>query len=486
MAASIISQSLLNLNNNNNNIIHNRFEFCSSSRLLSSSSLRSCFKSTPRSSPFAVVSSLNSSSSSAHSYDVVVVGAGIIGLTIAHKFLLDSDLSVAVVDAAVPCAGATGAGQGYIWMVHKTPGTPKWELATRSRHLWEEFAHTVTQQGLDPLHVLGWKKTGSLLVGKTAEESVVLKQRVDQLSEAGFKAEFLSSTDLLVREPALALDKEGGAAFLPDDYQLDARQTVAYIDKVNRQYATAGRYREYYHEPVEGLLRSGSSGEIRAVQTSKNTLFSKKAVVIATGCWTGSLMPNLIRDSAVELSFPVKPRKGHLLVIENFNSFKLNHGLMEAGYVGHQNATLESIVSDSKSVNHAESTSISMTATMDTMGNLILGSSRQLLGFNTEVDESIINCIWERAGMFFPCLQELSLKSLSERRNVRVGLRPYMPDGMPVIGPVPGLSNVFVAAGHEGEGLTLAMGTAEMITDMVLGNCLKVDHEPYVLQSRNS
>ncbi|KAL8108980.1 hypothetical protein AgCh_025174 [Apium graveolens] len=136
---------------------------------------------------------------------------GIIGLNIAHKFLLESDLPVAVVDAAVPFAGATGAGHGYIWMVHKTPGTPKWELATRSRHLWEEFANTVTHQRLDPLHSLGWKKT----------ESVVLKQRVDQLSQAGFKAEFLSSTDLLV----------------------------------NRKYETAGRYKEYYHEPVEGLLR---------------------------------------------------------------------------------------------------------------------------------------------------------------------------------------------------------------------------------------
>ncbi|KAL8088143.1 hypothetical protein AgCh_038062 [Apium graveolens] len=158
--------------------------------------------------------------------------SGIIGLTIAHEFLLESDLSVAVVDADVPCAGATSAGQGYIWMVHKTPRTSKWELATRSRHLWEEFVNTVTHQGLDPLHLLGWKKTGSLLVGKTAEESVVLKQRVDQLSKAGFKAQILSSTDLLVQEPALELDREGGASCLLDDYQLDARQTVAYIEKV--------------------------------------------------------------------------------------------------------------------------------------------------------------------------------------------------------------------------------------------------------------
>lgn len=74
--------------------------------------------------------------------------------------------------------------------------------------------------------------TGSLLVGKTSDELVMLKKRVKQLSEAGMNAEFLSSSDLSVVEPALMLGKEGGAAFLPDDYQLDARRTVAYIEKV--------------------------------------------------------------------------------------------------------------------------------------------------------------------------------------------------------------------------------------------------------------
>lgn len=58
----------------------------------------------------ARISNFNRTSSSSHTYDVVVVGAGIIGLSIANKFLLETDLSVAVVDAAVPCSGATGAG----------------------------------------------------------------------------------------------------------------------------------------------------------------------------------------------------------------------------------------------------------------------------------------------------------------------------------------------------------------------------------------
>ncbi|PNX55721.1 D-amino acid dehydrogenase small subunit-like protein, partial [Trifolium pratense] len=43
-------------------------------------------------------------------FDVVIVGAGIIGLSVARQFLMDSDLSVAIVDKGLPCSGATGAG----------------------------------------------------------------------------------------------------------------------------------------------------------------------------------------------------------------------------------------------------------------------------------------------------------------------------------------------------------------------------------------
>jgi len=278
------------------------------------------------------------------------------------------------------------------------------------------------------------------------------------------------------------IGKEGGAAFLPDDCQIDAQRAVAFIEKVNRHFVSEGRYGEFYYEPATSLLRSGS-GEVKAVQTSKNTLYSKKAVIVAAGCWSGTLMHDLIRDSGFHLDVPVKPRKGHLLVVENFNSFKLNHGLMEAGYVNHAAGALHSSISASGQVD-AESLSVSMTATMDAWGNLVLGSSRQFVGFSTEMDESVIDRIWERAGEFFPTLREMSLRDFCERRKVRIGLRPYMPDGKPVIGAVPGLSSLFLAAGHEGEGLSLALGTAEMVANLVLGNPGKVDHAPFALENR--
>ncbi|KAH6814249.1 FAD-dependent oxidoreductase family protein [Perilla frutescens var. frutescens] len=413
-------------------------------------------------------------------FDVVIVGAGIIGLTIARQFLLGSNLSVAVVDAAVPCAGATGAGQGYIWRVHKIPGSEKWELATRSHELWEDMAESIRNQGMDPLLELGWKKTGSMLVGRTAEECSVLRKKVEQLVDAGLGAEFLSCDDLLVEEPALKLGKESGAAFMPDDCQLDARRAVVFIEKANRYFAAEGRYAEFFYEPVTGLLRSESSGEVEAVQTSKNTLHSKKAVIIAAGSWSGSLMHDLLKDSEIELDLPVKPRKGHLLVLENFKSFQLNHGLMEMGYVNHESAALSS-TTDSGTNYNANSASVSMTATMDMSGRLVFGSSRQLVGFDTEIDESVINRIWDRASEFFPVLKEVSLADLNKSREVRVGLRPYLPGGKPVIGAVPGLSKTYIAAGHEGEGLSLALGTAEMILNMVLENPQTVNPAPFSL-----
>ncbi|CAI0426512.1 unnamed protein product [Linum tenue] len=423
-------------------------------------------------------------SASFHTFDVVVIGAGIIGLTIARQLLTSSDLSVAVVDKAVPCSGATGAGQGYLWKVHLKPEDQTWELITRSHQLWETFAESVIDQGLSPADELGWKRTGSLLVGRTPEESEMLKRKVKQLSEAGIRAQYLSSQELSLEEPELVVGQDGGAAFLPDDCQLDAHRTTSYIQKANREYASEGRYAEFFHEQVTGLLSSSGSREFKGVQTSSGTLISKKAIIVAAGSWTGPLSRELFKGSDIALNIPIKPRKGHLLVLENFADLKLNHGTMEAGYVGHQDAAAQHEKSDIESQDHENSLFVAMGATIDAMGNLVLGSSRQFAGFNTEVEESVINCIWNRAGEFFPKLAERPLRNFTEDRKVRIGLRPYMPDGKPVIGPVPEMSNVFIAAGHEGGGLSMALGTAELVADMVMGKTGIVDSSIYAVGGR--
>ncbi|KAK1318301.1 hypothetical protein QJS10_CPB04g01861 [Acorus calamus] len=240
-------------------------------------------------------------------FDVVVVGAGIIGLTIANRFLTSSDLSVAVVDSRVPCSGATGAGQGYIWMGHKKPGSELWQLTMRSKRLWEELAETIRDQGSDPLHVLGWKRTGSLLVGRSSEEVESLKERVVSLKNAGLRAEYLCGNSLRSEEPALG--EVEGAALVLDDCQLDAHLTVEFILKGNRSFGLQGRYAEFFNDPVVSLCRSESSGEVEGVQTSGNILKARRAVVVAAGAWSRALMRSLLTGSNSMLDIPVKPRK---------------------------------------------------------------------------------------------------------------------------------------------------------------------------------
>lgn len=54
--------------------------------------------------------------------------------------------------------------------------------------------------------------------------------------------------------------------------------------------------------------RSGSSGEVIGVKTAKSSLYSK-VIVVAAGCWSGSLTQDLFRESDIVLNVPVKPRK---------------------------------------------------------------------------------------------------------------------------------------------------------------------------------
>ncbi|XP_060676458.1 uncharacterized protein LOC107427718 [Ziziphus jujuba] len=183
-------------------------------------------------------------------------------------------------------------------------------------------------------------------------------------------------------------------------------------------FSSEGRHVEFFYDPVTSLFRCDSSEEVVAVKTSKNTLHSKKAIVVAAGCWSGSLMHDLFREAENVLDAAVKPRKGHLLVLENFDSFKVNHGLMEAGYVNRQTATTVPRTLTSEAFDHGQTLYIAMTATMDAMGNLVLGSSSQFAGLSSEVEEYILNSIWNRATEFFPKQREQPFSDFIKNRRV--------------------------------------------------------------------
>ncbi|KAG4941103.1 hypothetical protein JHK87_044974 [Glycine soja] len=106
------------------------------------------------------------------------------------------------------------------------------------------------------------------------ENSIRGNGEIAEKEENQHNTKYLCSNDFIKKGPDLLVDKDSAAAFLPDECQLDAYRTVAYIEKVLYSW-------------------SNSNGEVKAVQTSKNTIHNKKVVIVAAGYSTSSLIHNL-------------------------------------------------------------------------------------------------------------------------------------------------------------------------------------------------
>lgn len=153
--------------------------------------------------------------------DVVILGAGIIGLWSAHALLRrDPHLRVAVLDKGPGlCTGATGAGQGYCWLSLRTVGTPAWEACVASKALWEAFC----QQGLgssiaqpSAAEACEWMVNGSILVARHADDVPDLQAQGAALQAVGVDAQWLDADALTQAEPSLAAPMAGGLRVVTD------------------------------------------------------------------------------------------------------------------------------------------------------------------------------------------------------------------------------------------------------------------------------
>jgi glycine/D-amino acid oxidase-like deaminating enzyme len=359
--------------------------------------------------------------------DVVVVGGGIVGAASA-LFLARGGAQVALLEAAELAGGTSGACEGnlLLWDKELERELP---LAVRSHELWARLAEELGG-GFE------FDRKGSIAVAETEEELGALSARVVALGEADVSGVVLSRADLHEEEPALAPDLPGGALF-PDDAQLEPRLATVALARAAEQEGAVMHLGTRVHEIV-----TGASGRATGVMTDHGPL-PAGAVVVACGVWS----PALVRELGVAL--PITPRKGHILVTER-GAYRFRRKLSEASY-------LTAVESDSEALR------VAMVVESTAAGTVLIGSSRQSSDFGREVDPDVAALVAERAIRFFP--------PLAAMRVIRAyaGLRPLSADHLPLIGRLPGHENIYVAAGHEGAGISLAPGTAELVASLVLG-----------------
>lgn len=362
---------------------------------------------------------------SSASPDVVVIGGGIIGAACGY-YLAREGLSVQLLERTSLASGTSGACEGnlLLWDKEMTKELP---LGKRSLALWRDLT-----QELD--FDFEYDVKGGLMVADSEPSLAATRRKVEELSAASVPCRMLEPAEIHDEEPALAGDLAGVAVF-PEDTQVEPRRATFALVKGGRQRGLSLRLDTTVRRVI---LDKG--GKVEAVETASEQI-PTAAVVVAAGVWTREVA------ATAGLDVPVHPRKGQIVVTER-TPMTVRHKLMEAGYTG----TVES---------GAASLQVAMVAESTQSGNLLLGSSRELVGLDQSVSLNAVKGIVDRAVRFFPALA--GVRCL----RTYAGLRPFSPDHLPMIGPVAGAESFYVATGHEGAGIGLAPGTGRLIAQWV-------------------
>jgi D-hydroxyproline dehydrogenase subunit beta len=170
-------------------------------------------------------------------------------------------------------------------------------------------------------------------------------------------------------------------------------------------------------------------------------------VVVATGPWAAALT-----------GLPLEPRKGQLVALAAPRGL-IRHKLIEAAYVDAVAAGDEGLA-----------VAVVVEQTLDG-DELLVGSSRERVGFEPTVREDVTQAMLERAARFVPALSELPIT------RSWCGFRPWLPDGLPAVGPLgPG---IWTSTGHEGAGICSGPISGRLLASMISGEQPELDPAPF-------
>ncbi len=371
--------------------------------------------------------------------DAVVIGAGIVGASCAY-FLAVGGLRVCIVERGGVASGTSGAGEGNILLSDKAPG-PELEMAKRGLEVWKSLARELEDD-------FEFEEKGSIVVAETEANLRSLDASVAALCGAGVVAHALDAATLREEEPYLAHDVAGAALF-PGDAQVQPMLASAALVRAARARGAI----LLTHTTVRSIERD-NKGAIRGVTADAHYIETPR-VIVAAGPWSREIA------ALAGINLPIQPRKGHIVVTEPLPRL-IRHKVLEASYAD----TVQSGDAALQVAAVVEGTS---------SGTILLGSSRQLVGFEPTVETHVVRAIVSRAVRYFPILA--SVHAL----RAYVGFRAFAPDHLPVVGAVPEAPGLYVNTGHEGSGICLGPISGKLLSQLVLDQAPDLDMTPFRL-----
>lgn len=376
--------------------------------------------------------------------DLAIVGGGIIGASCAYQ-AAKRGLKVVIVDQAVPAAGTSGACDGYVAVSSKKPGLMM-ELAVASKRIYPEI---VRELKLDPEYM----DVGGMLVVEDPADMEALEAHVAALRSVDVPMEWLDRRRMLELEPHLSPTLHGAWRCPIEAIVNPYRMTLALVaGAVERGTQTFWRTKPTGFDLTGGRITSmeTTSGRVRAEQ-----------YVFCAGVWSQEL------GHQVGIELPVIPRRGELVITER-GPAPARHYLMSAKYlVAKADPEAAARSSDPRArIGHG------FCLEVNAQGQCIIGSTRAFVGYDRSVTSEGVAIILSEAIKRVPALVHTKVL------RVFAGLRPYVDDKKPIIGRSDHVTNLLIAAGHEGDGICLSQITGAIIADLATGKAPATDIRP--------
>ena len=367
--------------------------------------------------------------------DALIIGGGVIGLSIARE-LATASLDVTLVDSGVPGREASWAGAGILPPTFPgNPDVPMVPLTLASHALWPSLSEELLQTtGIDN----GFRQCGGIQLAQstTSVPAISLSPETEDSAsiwqQAGAIAESISADELRLAEPNLS-PSIASAIRLPEVWQVRNPRHLKAMQQRCEQLGVR------IVPGTEVRTFNSVDGRVQSVTTSTQQLSADHFIVCA-GAWTGKLLEQCGH------SLNIRPIRGQIVQLQ-MDAPPLTH-VIECGsrYLVPRND-----------------------------GLVLIGATEEAVGFEKQNTHEAVEGLREFAYELVPVLREA--------RIVRAwsGLRPYRPSGRPIISVVPGLDNLFVAAGHFRAGLHLSPITGRLVKQLVLGETLDVSLEAFTM-----
>ena len=359
--------------------------------------------------------------------DVVVVGGGIIGLSIAYE-LAGQGASVSIFDRTRMGTESSWAGAGIL-----PPGNPQFaqtaeaRLRGHSHLLWKPLSEQLLEEtGIDN----GFRNCGGLTLAMNTSDP--LEAEIAHWSEEQVPFQRLTAKEIQRLEPQITSHNLGGI-LLPQLSQVrNPRHLKAMI-------AACFNRGVQFHPGEEVLGFDVSQDTIESIQTRTDRVHGG-AFALTSGAWSEQLL------SRFQTQAGIHPVQGHIVVL-NIQPLPFHH-LIEVG-------------------------SRYLVPRPD--GHILIGSTEEHVGFNKQTNAKSIHNLLSFAFGLVPILKEA--------RFVQswTGLRPGSPNGIPWLSAVPNTSNLFLAAGHFRSGLQMSPITGKVMSELILGQELSFPLDEYSL-----